>query len=95
MVKPRQENEHPYDDDRNGAFWMLQTAMRRTSDEGLQSRHFLALTRSPATELQLLFLVCIRFTFLFQTSINWDIVVANEALEGARLMCSTRFNILI
>lgn len=35
MVKSRQENEQPYDDDRNGAVWMLQTTMR-TCGEGLQ-----------------------------------------------------------
>lgn len=70
MVKPRQENEHPYDDDRNGAAWMLQTAMRRTSDEGLQSRHFLALTCSLARELQPLFFRVRQAHFSFSDVIN-------------------------
>lgn len=30
MVKSRKENKYPYDDDRNGAVWMLKTKKKRT-----------------------------------------------------------------
>lgn len=85
MVKSRQENEQPYNDDRNGAVWMLQKTENQWS--GITRWHFFELKKRKILGASDLSVSSIQQK-MYQNS-----VVFNEVLEEACLMPQQGFNI--